>query len=97
MADHQPGLYPLHPGLEQPPHQPQTLRTSLGRWATQLRTLKTGPTGLDPEDCRDELGYLGGVHAEGPGQVGGGQDHGALRLLGKRAELFITVRPGRSR
>jgi hypothetical protein len=72
-------------------------RTSLGRWATQLRRLKTGPTYLDPEDCRYELGYLGGVHEEGPGEVGGGQDHGAFRLLGKRAELFITVRPGRSR
>jgi hypothetical protein len=50
----------------------------------------------DPEDCRDELGYLGGVQAEGPGEAGGGQDHGALRLLRKEAELIITVRLGDS-
>ena len=48
----------------------------------------------DPEDCRYELGYMGGVQAEGPGEAGGGQDHGALRLLRKEAELIITVRQG---
>ena len=48
----------------------------------------------DPEDCRDELGYLGGGQAEGPDEAGGGQDHGALGLLRKEAELIITVRQG---